>query len=159
MPVSINHTGEAGQASTGSKSPHSPDASSKEINVKSHLHLVAYPAIVVLSLAAAMTAHAESPTADDSATQVWSQTKTSEQVRAELMQARADGTTKVWSISYNPLRQAKSLKSREQVRAELMAHRAAENGNAMIGEDSGSFYLAQRKPAGEAAPVLAKAPR
>lgn len=127
--------------------------------MKSQLSFIVYPAIVALSLAAAVSARAESPTADDTASQVWSQTKTSEQVRAELMQARADGTTKVWSISYNPLRQAQSVKTREQVRAEVLAQRAADNGNVMIGEDSGSFYLAQQKPGREAAPLLADAKR
>ena len=80
-------------------------------------------------------------------------------MHAELLQARADGTTRVWSISYNPLREARSLKSRDDVRAEVMAQRATEQGNPLVGEDSGSFYLAQRKPAGEAARVLARAPR
>lgn len=127
--------------------------------MKSQLKPFVYPASAALSLAAAVSAHAESPTVDDTAAQVWSQTKTRDQVRSELLQARADGTTRVWSISYNPLRQAKSLKARDQVRAELLAQRAAESGNPIVGEDSGSFYLAQQKPAREAGPVLARTGR
>ena len=127
--------------------------------MKSQLSFVVYPAIVALSLVAAAAAHAESPTLDDSAVQAWEQTKSRDQVRSELLQARADGTTKVWSISYNPLRQARSLKSRDEVRAEVMAQRAADNANPLVGEDSGSFYLAQQKRATEAAPGLARSGR
>ena len=149
---------EAGQASTDNKVLN-PVGCIEGNLMNSKLQLFVYPLVAALSLAAAVSAHAESPTVDDTATQVWSQTKTRDQVNAELLQARADGTTKVWSISYNPLRQAKSVKSREQVRAEVLAQRAADNGNVMIGEDSGSFYLAQQKPGREAAPLLADAKR
>lgn len=127
--------------------------------MESQLSLIVYPAVVAMSLAAAVAAHAESPSVDGTAAQVWSQTKSREQVRAELLQARADGTTKVWSVSYNPLQKARSLKSRGDVRAELFAARAADNGNSMIGEDSGSFHLAQHKPVREAAAVLARTQR
>lgn len=128
--------------------------------MKNTLSAIAYPVVATLSLSAAVSAHAESPTIDNTATQVWSQTKSRDQVRAELQQARADGTTKVWSMSYNPLQAAKSLKSRDDVRAELFAQRAADHGsNPAIGEDSGSFHLARQKPAREAAPLLARAQR
>ena len=127
--------------------------------MKIQLSLIVYPAIVALSLVAAVSAHAESPTLDDTSRQAWSQTKTGEQVRTELQQARADGTTRVWSISYNPLLKAQSLKSREQVRGEVLTQREADKGNPLVGEDSGSFFLAQQKPAREAARVLANAQR
>ncbi|HZF78566.1 MAG TPA: DUF4148 domain-containing protein, partial [Rubrivivax sp.] len=110
--------------------------------MKNQLSFIVYPAIVVLSLAAAVSAHAESPTLDDTSRQVWAQSKTSDQVRSELLQARTDGTTKVWSISYNPLHKAQSLKSREELRAEVLTVRAEKKGNALLGEDSGSFSLA-----------------
>ena len=127
--------------------------------MKSQLSFIVYPAIVALSLVAAVTAHAESPTLDDTARQAWSQTKTSEQVRTELLQARADGTTKVWSISYNPLQKAQSLRSRDELRAEVLALRAEKSGNALLGEDSGSFFLARQLPARQAAPLLANVGR
>ena len=82
------------------------------------INRLVYPAIALLSLAAAFSAHAESPTRDDGATQVWTQTKTRAQVQAELMQARADGTSKVYSVSYNPLTLAKGNVTREEVRAQ-----------------------------------------
>ena len=119
------------------------------------LTLIVYPIVAVLSLAAAVAAHAESPTRDDSATQAWAQTKTRSQVQAELVQARADGSIKVWSSSYNPLALARSEKTREQVQAELRAERAADFARAMYGEDSGSFYLARVRPARDASRVLA----
>jgi hypothetical protein len=121
------------------------------------LNLFAYPAIVVLSLVAAVAAHAESPTVDDSATQVWKQTKTRAQVQAELAQARTDGSIKFTSITYNPLALAKSEKTRAAVHAEVLAERAANYAAAMYGEDSGSFYLAQAKPVREAGRMLAGA--
>ena len=105
----------------------------------------------------AFAAHAESPTIDNTATQGGSQGKTRDQLRAERLQARADGTTAVWSISYNPLAQPKSLKAREEMRAELRDYRQAQLANALVGEDSGAFYLAQQKPARDAGPLLATA--
>jgi len=116
---------------------------------------VVYPLIAVFSLAAAVAAHAESPTVDDSATQVWSQTKSRAHVQAELFQARADGTTKVWSSSYNPLALARSLKTRDEVRAEAVAARLSGESVALAGEDSGSFRLAQMRQAGDASQMLA----
>lgn len=94
------------------------------------LSAIAYPAIAILSLAAAFAAHAESPTVDDAATQVWSST-------------------------YNPLALAKSLKSRDGVRAEALAARASGESEALIAEDSGSFQFAQRLQARDASQVLA----
>jgi hypothetical protein len=43
------------------------------------------------------------------------------QVQAELAAARADGSIKAWSISYNPLAMAKSNLSREAVKAQRHA--------------------------------------
>ncbi|MDO9091507.1 MAG: DUF4148 domain-containing protein [Rubrivivax sp.] len=116
---------------------------------------LAYPLIAVLSMGAAFAAHAESPTVDDSATQVWSQTKTRAQVQAELFAARADGSTRVYSISYNPLTVAKTTTTREAVRAEARVERAVNPSAQMVGEDSGSFYLAQLPLSRDASHVLA----
>jgi hypothetical protein len=64
------------------------------------------------------------------------------QVQAELAAARADGSIKAWSISYNPLALAKSELSREAVKAQ----RHAGLSNAVVGEDSGSFALSRQQP-------------
>ena len=120
---------------------------------------LAYPLVAMLSLAAAVTAHAESPTRDDGGTQVWAATKTRAQVQSELVQARADGTTKVYSISYNPLTLAKSTVTREEVRAQARVERATNLAAQYYGEDSGSFYLAQHPAAADASRTLAKAAR
>jgi Domain of unknown function (DUF4148) len=143
----------AGDASTDRRSTHPLGCDKESTMIK--LSQFAYPLIAVFSLAAAVAAHAESPTVDDTATQVWSQTKTRAQVQAELLQARADGTTKVWSSSYNPLALAKSLKTREEVRAEAVAALASGESAALAGEDSGSFRLAQRPAARDASQLLA----
>ena len=75
------------------------------------------------------------------------------QVQAELAQAKRDGSMRVYSISYNHLAAAKSLKSRAEVQAEVLGtdHAARE---AMLGEDSGAFALS-RQPARNAGTVLA----
>ena len=131
----------------------------KESIMKNKLHLIAYPAIAALSLVAAFAAHADSITPDDSTTQVWAHTKTRDQVKAEFFQARADGSMKVWSSSYNPLLTApKSEKSRAEVRAEVVAERAAQisdYGTRLYGEDSGSFYLSSRPIGRDASRIVA----
>lgn len=113
----------------------------------SHL---AYPAIALLSLAAAGAAFADDITPDNSATQVFTTTKTRAQVQAELYAARADGSIKFWSTSYNPLLAARSLKSRADVRAEREPGYAA----AWYGEDSGSFALSHVRPSARPAQPL-----
>ncbi len=70
-------------------------------------------------------------------------TKTRAEVLTELATARADGSIKAWSISYNPLAMAQSTLSREAVKAD----RHAALDHAMVGEDSGSFALSQHQPA------------
>ncbi len=123
------------------------------------LNRFAYPLIALLSVAAAVSAHAESPTRDDGATQVWTATKTRAQVLTELAQARADGSIKVYSISYNPLTAANSTVTREEVRAQARVGRATDPTAHMFGEDSGSFYLAQHPAAADASRTLARAAR
>lgn len=105
-----------------------------------------YPAVALLSLAAAVTAHAESPTPDDSATMAFTQTKTRDQVQAELFQARADGSIKVWSTSYNHMAAMKPVRSRADVHAEAVAANRAGADSLWFGEDSGSFALARMQP-------------
>lgn len=115
------------------------------------LNLLAYPAIAILSLAAAGAAFADDITADNTASQVFTTTKSRAQVQQELYAARADGSIKVWSTSYNPLTVAKSVKSRDEVRAD----RDAGYASTWYGEDSGSFALNRVQPARQAAPLYA----
>jgi len=121
----------------------------------SKLNLLTYPAIALLSLAAAGAAFADDITPDTTATQVFSTTKTRAQVQAELFAARADGSIKAWSTSYNPLALAKSEKTRAQVMAELRVERDADYAATWYGEDSGSFALSRTPAARVAAPVYA----
>ena len=46
-------------------------------------------------------------------------TMTRAQVQTELATARADGSSKVWSTTYNPLAMARSTLSREAVKAAM----------------------------------------
>ncbi|MFY9511522.1 MAG: DUF4148 domain-containing protein [Rubrivivax sp.] len=122
----------------------------------SKLNLLTYPAVAILSLVAAGAAFAGDITPDDSATQMFTTTKTRAQVQAELFAARADGSIKVWSTSHNPLALAKSDKTRDQVMAELRdAERDADYAVTWYGEDSGSFALARTLPSRVAGPVYA----
>ena len=123
------------------------------------INRLVYPLVTLLSLAAAMAAHAESPTVDTSAVQVWSQTATRAQVQAELAQARKDGSLKVYSISYNPLMVAQATTTREAVRAQARVEHTVNPTAVMVGEDSGSFYLAQLPVARDSSHVLAKSGR
>lgn len=78
--------------------------------------------------------------------------KTRAQVQDELVAARADGSIKAWSTSYNPLALAKSELSRDSVKAE--ARQAV--ASAAIGEDSGSFVLSRQQPARSVASLFAR---
>lgn len=114
---------------------------------------LAYPVIAAVSVLFAGAAFAEDGTIDN--TYLSQSYKSRDQVRAELFQARADGSIKVSSTSYNPLAAATSLRSRDEVRAEALAANRAGHDAAWFGEDSGSFAL-NRTPAARAAqPVYA----
>lgn len=115
----------------------------------SKLSLLAYPLIAAVSLAAASVAFAEDITPDNTAATV--STKSRAQVQAELFAARADGSIKVSSISYNPFLAMKTLRTRNEVRAE----RDRAFDGTWYGEDSGSFALARQRPARVAAPLFA----
>lgn len=145
----------ASDASAGLVSHPHLDANRKTTMTK--LNLLSYPLISLIALFSAGAALAESPTPDTSAAQVWSQTKTRSQVQAELFQARADGSIKMSSTSYNPLAVAKSVKTREAVRAEMLAARASGEASAIVGEDSGSAYLARATTPADASHLLAHA--
>lgn len=116
------------------------------------LSRLAYPAVVAVSLLAAGAAFADDITPDNTAAAL--SLKTRAQVQAELFQARADGSAKVWSTTYNPLTVAKSIRTRDEVKAE----RSYAHDVAFYGEDSGSFVLSRQLPQRRAAPqVLASA--
>lgn len=118
-----------------------------------------YPLVTLLSLGAAFAAHAESPTQATAAERATVSTKTRSQVQAELFQARADGSIKAYSNTYNPLTVARSLATREEVQARLRVERSLNPAERMLGEDSGSFYLAQVPQPRDASRALARASR
>ena len=98
----------------------------------------------MLSMAAAATgARAESPMPEDQFNFTYAQPKTRAQVQAELFQARADGSIKVWSTSYNHMAAVKSVRARADVQAEAVAANLNGTDSAWYGEDSGSFELAR----------------
>lgn len=109
-------------------------------------HLVAALAVSFAASGAALAQEAtyEYPQANVS-------TLTRAQVQAELFAARADGSIKAWSTTYNPLALAKSERSRDAVKSE----RHTGLSDAVVGEDSGSFALSHPKAVRNAPAVLA----
>jgi len=120
------------------------------------LTVVAYPAIVALSLLAAVSAHAQQESMNLTPTGPTTAGITRAQVQADLFKSRADGSIKVWSSAYNPVLVSTSDRSRDEVRAEAIAASRAGYGQIFYGEDSGAIELArqQRQPA-DAAPIYA----
>lgn len=113
--------------------------------------------IIAMSLAAAAitTAYAEDITPDDTATLVFASPKTPAQVRAELLQARADGSIAVWSAAYDPLRAVTSERTRDDVVSEAIAARSVPS---LLGEDSGSFELSRASHTQVGGSVMAAVP-
>jgi hypothetical protein len=113
---------------------------------------IAYALVVFAATAAAAgQAFAETPTFD---TTPFMSVKTRAEVQGELAAYKTAGVNP-WSIQYNPLKTFRSTVTREQVVAEYIASR--DEVNATTGEDSGSVYLAQARPA-QATSTLAALP-
>jgi hypothetical protein len=106
--------------------------------IRAAVHTIAFAA----SLAAGGAALAQEATYDMPIPAVSATTRA--QVQAELAQAKRDGSTRVWSTSYNHIAAAKSLRSRDEVRAEVIADHRNGSAAALSGEDSGSFALARQ---------------
>ena len=108
--------------------------------------------IAALSIAAAGSAWADDITID---TTPFVSTKTRAEVKAEWVQARADGSLAALTADYVPAQRFASTLTRQEVLAEVRINRDG-FALAMTGEDSGAFYMARAmQPA--AAPVwLAK---
>lgn len=110
-------------------------------------------AALALSFAASGAALADGASYDYA--QPISAGKTRAAVQAELVAARADGSIKAWSMTYNPLALAKSTSSRDEVKAA----RSHAHDLAFYGEDSGSFALSRPAPARDASSLVASAAR
>jgi hypothetical protein len=101
----------------------------------------------VLSVAG-FAVHAETPDLSGQFAQGSTVKTTRTQVQADLNQYRQAGVNP-WSTSYNPLKGFRSERTRADVQGEYIASRNAVA--AMTAEDSGSAFLAVRKPATAAA--------
>jgi Domain of unknown function (DUF4148) len=112
--------------------------------------------LTLVATFAAGAAQAQGPLEDNHAVQAAVSTKSRAEVRAELDQARRDGSIRVSSIAYNPALDSSTLKTRDEVRAELMAARRSGQAHDLVGEDSGSIALSRNlRQHREAAPILA----
>ena len=111
-------------------------------------------ALVAALSVAGFAAHAETPDVSGQFAQGARAQTARAQVQADLNQYRQAGANP-WSTSYNPLKEFRGQRTRAEVQAEFLASRNAVA--AMTAEDSGSAYLAARKPAATA-PQLAGTP-
>lgn len=112
--------------------------------------------ITAVAIAAAGSAWADDITIDHS---VFVSTKSRAEVKAELAQARADGSLAALTADYIPAQRYASVLTRQEVLAELRVNRDG-FAKAMTAEDSGAFYLARAtQPAAEAPVWLAKLSR
>ena len=119
------------------------------------LNTVAAFAVAIAAIAATASAgpaFADDITADN---QTFVSTKTRADVKAEMLLARADGSMATWmaeagsapvtlAMSRPASRPASRSLTREEVVADMRVNREASIASAaMVGEDSGSFYLSQ----------------
>ena len=101
-------------------------------------------ALAAILSVAGFAAQAETPDLSGQFAQGAPAQATRTQVQAELGQYRQAGVNP-WSTSYNPLKTFRSERTRAEVQGEYLASRNAVA--AMTAEDSGSAFLAARKPA------------
>lgn len=116
---------------------------------------------LILSFAFASSmgaAHAEDITPDNTATQVWTHTKTRAEVRAEVLAARADGTLMAAASEGGSAYAATTLVPSSRIatalRRELRASAGNDLAHAVVGEDSGSFWLSRSTAGITASPVM-----
>lgn len=106
------------------------------------LAFVAYPAIVAISMLAAVSAHAQSESMNLAPTGPSASGLTRAEVRAELFKARADGSLQVFASNFSPvLAPVASQRTRAEVRAEAVAANRSNHAARWYGEDSGSIAL------------------
>ena len=121
--------------------------------------------IAAIAIAIAATGSAGSVFADDITidTQTFVSTRTRADVKAEMLQARADGSMAAWVAEAGsvPVTLAMSRQvTRQEVLADMRINREARLASAaMTGEDSGSFYLSQVAQPGASSNWLAKLTR
>ena len=119
---------------------------------------VSMASLASLASVAVTSAWAGEATPDTTASQTFKVTKTRAAVIAELAQARADGSMAEWTTEYSAPCTVVASITREEVKAAMRVNRDAGLA-AVLGEDSGSFYLSQQAQPGAATPLLARITR
>lgn len=109
--------------------------------------------IFALTLAAAGAVFADDITIDTSP-QMTPSGITRAQVKAELLQARADGSVAQWTTEADT-----SVRTEQAATRFAGSPRGAPADTALSGEDSGSFYFSQQRQPHNASAVLAGASR
>lgn len=123
------------------------------------LIIIAAVSMASLASVSATSAWAGEATPDTTASQTFKVTKTRAAVIAELAQARADGSMAEWTTEYSAPCTVVASITREEVKAAMRVNRDAGLAAAVLGEDSGSFYLSQQAQPGAATPLLARITR
>lgn len=133
------------------------------------LQTVVYPLVTLLALAAAFAAHAETPLVDLPKADANVPAKTRADVRAELFQARADGSIRRLQSNYDPMvyvypprpQAAPVLAAQPPFLARFMsnaqrpAKAAPASAPSVVGEDSSTLFPEPAAAAGDTSQVLA----
>ena len=122
----------------------------------SKLQFFVYPAVAALSLAAAVSAHAQSTEGADFDALSSGQARVvanpaapaprTTQLPAVLVRGERLPSVDMYGYDYNPLAEAKSLKTRSEVRAEVLAGIRGETFAHVYGENIGPFFYANVQP-------------
>ncbi|MDE2277608.1 MAG: DUF4148 domain-containing protein [Burkholderiales bacterium] len=134
------------------------------------LHTLVYPAVALVAIVSAASAFAQvAGSTTNPYDEAYSQQSeapgvlTRAQVRAELQQSRARHDNRVYANGYSQQNDAVSTRSRAEVRAQAIAAMRSGLAQALVSEDSGSFYMSQHPSptlaGGSAGPLLADAQR
>jgi hypothetical protein len=129
--------------------------------IMSKLQFAAYPAVAALALLAAVSAHAQSTEGADydavsSGQALAAPSLPTTRLPAVVVRGERMAPVDVYGYDYNPLAQAKSLKSRAEVTAAIpQALRAVQHLAFVNGENIGPFFQAGYAPqaALQAAPL------
>ena len=152
---------DTGQASTDTSPLHVGCV--QRIRIMNRLQAIVYPVISVLALAAAFAAHAESALVVLPEAEAGARAKTRAEVRAELFQARADGSIRLLQSNYDPLvyvypprpESAPVFAGKPSLLSRFMGtKRPAQTAPVVVGEDSATLFPQAAAADGDATQVL-----
>ena len=126
------------------------------------LQAIVYPVISMLALAAAFAAHAESPLVELPKAEAGAPATTRAEVRAELFQARADGSIRLLQSNYDPMVYVYPLRpesapvhaGKPSLLARFMSEKRPARTAPVVGEVSATLFPQAAAADGDVTPVL-----